>query len=154
MTDKVLCPWCGAEMKEHLTCASGGHPAWLNYKCKNIWCSAVSPYGDTREEAKAKALHRYTPPLKPMTLEEVREKDDEELWVESRERGSGHMQGYCELSIFSSFNGYERFDFYPCGSDIAYDYKPRDYNRDWRCWERKPTNEERSAAEWETSKQE
>lgn len=137
MTDKVLCPWCGAEMKEHLTCASGGYPAWLNYKCKNIWCSAVSPYGDTREEAHTKALRRYTPPIKPMTFEEVERlacsdsiDDETPLYLEDVDGDNGWEISYQLRRL--CFNAKD------------------DYGKTWRCWERKPTDEERSEAGWET----
>lgn len=33
-------------------------------------------------------------------------------------------------------------------------YAKDDYGKYWRCWEREPTDEERSAAEWETSRRE
>lgn len=56
--DKIICPWCGAEMEEHLTYASGR--GRKEYKCPK--CSAKSPPEETREQARAAALRRYTPP--------------------------------------------------------------------------------------------
>ena len=125
MTYKVLCPWCGAEMKEHLTCASGGYPAWLNYKCKNIWCSAVSPYGDTREEAYAKALRRYTPPIKPMTWDEVAAMP-EMCWYE---RVEGIEYPILPMAVHG---GALKFAFRN-GTKYAH---TEGYNRVWRCWSR------------------
>lgn len=74
MTDKVLCPWCGAEMRMEVynDCAfTGGRilgAAWRAfYRCH--LCGAQGPEetrsaGNKAEEAaRAAALRRYTPPI-------------------------------------------------------------------------------------------
>ena len=137
--DKVICPWCGAEMY-----ATGGyHDMWTGQMtCKG--CGANGPRvrslcgGETvLGEARAAALRRYTPPIKPMTFEEVERivrsdniDDETPLYLEDV---YGH--NCWEISYKMT---------YMCRA------LKDDYGKTWRCWERKPTEEERSAAEWET----
>lgn len=77
MTDKVLCPYCGSEMKsEDLVKVDGGY---LSYAvCSNDACQSIGPTVtgyETMAEARAAALSaaraRYLPPNRPLTLEEV-----------------------------------------------------------------------------------
>lgn len=82
MTDKVLCPYCGSEMKiEDLVKISG---KYLSYAvCSNDACQSIGPTVtgyETMAEARAAALaaalaaaqERYLPPNRPLTLEEVK----------------------------------------------------------------------------------
>jgi ribosomal protein L37E len=82
MSNKVLCPWCGEEMFHPRPWQKGmpdmgGYNWTVQAKCRE--CGAFSPkvYGRTRWEAENKlfnaALRRYNPPLKPMSLEEVKD---------------------------------------------------------------------------------
>lgn len=72
MNDKVLCPWCGAEMFHPRPWQKGqpdmgGYNWTVQAKCRE--CGALSPkvYGRTRQEAENKlhaaALRRCTPPI-------------------------------------------------------------------------------------------
>jgi hypothetical protein len=147
MSEKVLCPYCGAEMWfpksawEIVGIDMGGNNYTAYGKCRN--CGAISPkgYGRTQDEAmeaaRAAALHRYTPPIKPMTLEEVRKHtldvDAAPLWCE--EKTSTGAEGWflaCTVSAWVSVlcNAYW-------------------YGRKWRCWKSKPTKEEMEAVGWE-----
>lgn len=147
MEEKILCPWCGAEMEEHLTYASGR--GRKEYKCPK--CSATSPHDETRERARAAALRRYTPPLNPMTLEEALERHV--VWIEWR-----HLSQIWDMPIYlhriwdewseAEILSYQMFGEEGENDDIAND-DVNEYGKTWRCWERKPTEEERSAAGWE-----
>lgn len=148
MTDKVLCPWCGAEMKRDWRQTDYGEPSrevW--FACEN--CKSNSPiawgenYDEALKTATEYALRRYTPPLKPMTLEEVW-KEDDPMWVEGK-NGALYIGDF-----YASMSAKNGWDVQTLGSAkprlLLEDY----YGRTWRCWERKPTDEERSAAEWES----
>lgn len=149
MTEKVLCPYCGHEMRnEDWVNVSG---KYLSYAvCSNNACQSIGPTVtgyETMAEARAAALAaaqaRYLPPNRPLTLDEVKEhckggpsatplwvEFDEGLnrWVRIASEKPGCILDYVAvfISIMSSL-----------------------YGKEWRCWLRKPTQEEMDAAEWE-----
>ena len=143
MSDKIFCPWCGTEMEiktvEHHGADSFLYPeegrkplwnAWTN--CLNYNCEAEGPIvvefeseQEAIKAARAAALRRYTPPLKPMTLEEATERRS--VWYEKI--------------------GFEPREIREYGLGLT---PPREnYGVTWRCWLHKPTDEERNAVEWE-----
>ena len=130
MTDKVLCPWCGSEMQLN-------QQLFLSfYVCRK--CGAHGPVSiEGTELAYAATLRRYEPPVKPLTLEEVKPgvlKIDE--WVE-------FSNGYVRHIIPDVIDGEYLWDKNDCYYDL------RTYGTDWRLWPRRPTEEEREAAGWE-----
>lgn len=141
MTEKILCPWCGAEMRASVAMLDV-YGAIAKYECG--YCHACGPQrrGLKKEEtsatARAAAMRHYTLPIKPMTLEEALE--CRTVWREYRNGMTKpviikeYWNGNLEL------RGYYRFRDKP---------ERHLYGKDWRCWERNPTDEERSAAEWE-----
>lgn len=152
MAEKVLCPWCGAEM---YPTASAKVPQieWCAcYICPDCPCvnspevEGFKTAEEALEAAKAAALRRYTPPLKPMTLEEV--KEVKAVWIEDPEQEYesklypaiywGVGNGSYSVFVADIDDGEER----------AW-YRNEEYGTWWRCWSRKPTDEERSAAGWE-----
>ncbi len=152
MTDKILCPWCGAEMLvDAMSYYREGERVWEAYSCcSNGDCGAEGPKKECvkdREEAmrivRAAALRRYTPPIKPMPLKEVW-REDAPMWVEGK---SGALWIGDFYASMDTRNAWEVQTFGSAKPRLLLeDY----YNKNWRCWERKPTDEERSAAEWET----
>lgn len=148
MIDKVLCPYCGSEMKsEDWVKVDGGY---LSYAvCSNDACQSIGPTVtgyETMAEARAAALAaaqvRYLPPNRPLTLDEVMEHckggaSAMPLWVEFDDGISGWVriapksQG-CELEYVSDF------------VDLMW----QQYKKSWRCWLKKPTQEEMDAAGW------
>lgn len=162
MTEKVLCPWCGAEMEiktvRHdvpgIIYARGAKKrecrwnAWTS--CTNDDCGAEGPIVaelESEQEAiaavRAAAMRRYTPPIKPMTLEEVWKQEDP-VWVEGK-NGALYIGDF-----YASMSAKNGWDVQTLGSAKPQLILEDDYGKNWRCWERKPTDEERSAAEWET----
>lgn len=148
MTDKVLCPYCGSEMKV----VSGyrmGSLAWVACaRCTQKGCDALGPRVDgfdTRADAEAAALAaaqaRYLPPNRPLTLEEVNAlpADDD---------------GYtpCFLEIEPNWYAQDTDDFDPrlradalsTSSSLGRDT----YGKNYRAWLRKPTQAEMDAAGW------
>ena len=146
MIDKVLCPYCGSEMKsEDWVKVDGGY---LSYAvCSNDACQSIGPTVtgyETMAEARAAALAaakaRYLPPNRPLTLEEVKGLDADEV---------GDIPCFVEVEP----NWYEKGpdDVYPrLRADVmckgALDCAT--YNKLFRSWLRKPTQAEMDAAGW------
>ena len=142
MIDKVLCPYCGSEMKsEDWVKVDGGY---LSYAvCSNDACQSIGPTVtgyETMAEARAAALSaaqaRYLPSNRPLTLEEVKalERDDMGYviaWTENRRDEENHPWPYVEADCVPKFAEY--FE---------------DYGKDYRVWLRKPTQAEMDAAGW------
>lgn len=147
MTDKVLCPYCGSEMKiEDLVKISG---KYLSYAvCSNDACQSIGPTVtcyETMAEARAAALAaaqaRYLPPNRPLTFDEVNAlpADDD---------------GYapCFLEIEPNWYVQDTDDFDPrlradaisTSSSLGVDT----YGKNYRAWLRKPTQAEMDAAGW------
>ena len=142
--EKILCPYCGAEMKPISYAACPGKwRAWMS--CTNDDCGAEGPMIQEAENketgigsARAAALLRYTPPIKPMTLEEALERLT--VWREYQDE-----QETKAVIIKEYWNGNLELRGY-----YLFIEKPERhlYGKEWRCWERRPTDEERRAAEW------
>lgn len=149
MTDKVLCPYCGSEMKsEDWVKVDGGY---LSYAvCSNDACQSIGPTVtgyETMAEARAAALAaaqaRYLPPNRPLTLDEVKalERDDMGyscVWMENRRVYDANGQDYEDYP-------------YPvvtaeCIPNSQAYYKK--YGIEYRVWLRKPTQAEMDAAGW------
>lgn len=142
MTDKVLCPYCGSEMKsEDLVKVSG---KYLSYAvCSNDACQSIGPTVtcyETMAEARAAALSaaqaRYLPPNRPLTKKEVANLERDDMgyaiaWTENRRDEENHSWPYVEADCVPKFAEY--FE---------------DYGKEYRVWLRKPTQAEMDAAGW------
>ena len=142
MTETPKCPYCGAET--HLNENNEGI-YW--YECRE--CNATGPTEKTSVEAFSAASHRAEPENHPLTLEELKAhcakgRDAEPLWVE--------FDTVSDMALWVLANT-------PCGMDekdipsLAYWLKDEElvseYGKFWRCWPRKPTPEQMTAAKWE-----
>lgn len=137
MIDKVLCPYCGSEMK--LDRYDDGYAfGAAYYVCQE--CGSTSPTANTDAAALAAAQARYLPPNRPLTLAEAKGLDADEV---------GDIPCFVEVEP----NWYEkdpddgeprlRADVMCKGAlDCA------TYNKLFRIWLRKPTQAEMDAAEW------
>ena len=150
MTDKVLCPYCGNEMiGQNVT--QWRDVYWAQAKCEH--CKSTGPLicGErglitdaeemARKSALAAAQARYLPPHRPLTLEEAKGLDADEV---------GDIPCFVEVEP----NWYEKDpdDFDPrlraatiCKLSLS---EPTYYNKDFRVWLRKPTQAEMDAAGW------
>lgn len=148
MTDKVLCPYCGSEMVVIISIYLDS-PGWVGQTlCPGKGCDALGPRVTgykTKAAAKAAALSaaqaRYLPPNRPLTLEEAKGLDADEV---------GDIPCFVEVEP----NWYEKDpdDFDPrlraatiCKLSLS---EPTYYNKDFRVWLRKPTQAEMDAAGW------
>ena len=137
MTEKVLCPYCGAEMK--LDSYDDGYEfGAAYYVCQE--CGSTSPTANTDAAALAAAQARYLPPNRPLTLDEAKGMDADEV---------GDIPCFVELEP----NWYEKDpdDFeLRLRADVmckgALDCAT--YNKLFRIWLRKPTQAEMDAAGW------
>lgn len=133
------CPYCGGEMKKRLL---------SDYKTLCFWlcpkCNATSPSADTAEEAYTAAMQRWQEPNRMLTLEEV--KEQRAVWLEENigepRPTIFYANGYLHHSVFMGGFG----DSDDVDSNVWYD--DEDYGVDWRCWLRKPTQEERKNVPW------
>ena len=136
MTDKVLCPYCGAEMVV-VTSIYFDSPGWGGRTlCKG--CNALGPRvtgyktkAAAKEAALSAAQARYLPPNRPLTLEEVKALETDNwmctpAWVEFAD---------CKKTIES-------------GQIRLAPNVLEGYGRDFRVWLRKPTQAEMDAAGW------
>ena len=75
-------------------------------------------------------------PLVPLTLEEVKrhvkEPEAEPVWLDDVEEPSNTGWTYSHIIC-----------------DWLHGFDERTYGKEWRCWSRKPTDEERKAAKWD-----
>lgn len=133
MTDKVLCPYCGDEMK--LDRHDDGYVfGSAYYVC--VECGSTGPTANTDAAALSAAKARYLPPNRPLTLDEVKELERDDMgytcvWTENRRDDENHPWPYVEADCVPKFAEY--FD---------------GYGKQYRVWLRKPTQAEMDAAGW------
>ena len=133
MTDKVLCPYCGSEMK--IDRYDDGYVfGAAYYVC--VECGSTSPTANTDAAALAAAQERYLPPNRPLTKKEVANLERDDMgyaiaWTENRRDEENHPWPYVEADCVPKFAEY--FE---------------DYGKQYRVWLRKPTQEEMDAAGW------
>lgn len=157
MTDKVLCPWCGSEIWWPREPWLKGNPYTgdscykMQGKCRE--CDAMTPaaYGRTSEETVEKffaALRRYEPPVRPLTLDEALERCI--VYIEYRIYDEVQSDPILLHYIWDEWSeetilAYQMFGLLGENTDIDH---PNDYGHTWRCWPRKPTDEERKENKW------
>lgn len=147
MTETPKCPYCGAELEvthAFVNDATAAHK--LVYTCFCRECGVYTPKRSTPEEAFSAAIHRAEPENRPLTLEEIiaklENKELDVVWVE------------CTVLMAavpmcpSHRHGDTAFFFAPlmiraCTETLS------NYGKSWRCWPRKPTPEQMTAAKWE-----
>lgn len=138
------CPYCGGEMKKRVLSDYGMVCFWVCTKC-----SAMSPSANTAEDAYAAAMQRCVEPNRVLTLEEVEdacELDNETvlLWVEF------NCKGVCTLAYQYCTMGEAIATVYMIRpyDEVETDFSKMEYRKKWRCWLRKPTQEEMATMPW------
>ena len=139
MPETLKCPYCGAETR-----LNENNEGVYWYEC---WeCNATGPTEKTREDALSAALHRTEPEMRPMTLEEIQAKANEEdwnfVWLENKES---------RLPLQLCPWNRERNKIIFCGLpfDVQIEADIAEIRKSWRCWPRKPTPEQMAAEKWE-----
>ena len=134
--DKVMpkCPWCGGDMKPR------GMMACWYYRCK--MCFTCSPTRTTLDAAHAAAMTRYDEPLKPLKLHEVTGSEEPCVYLESRRYPPIKA---CDCVISADCRN---VDVMMIGTQDPWAVPISEYGRSWRCWARRPTDEERASTPW------
>lgn len=133
------CPYCGTPMvgEEKI---EGAY--W--YECYK--CGATAPTEETEQAAYTAAMQRYVEPNHPLTLEAA--KEQRVVWMEKHLCEPVpvifYVDAFPHQSVFVGVFG--------VGEDEYFDnnvwYNNEDYGVEWRCWLRKPTQEEMSTTPW------
>ena len=143
----VVCPYCGHKMVHQYV--YGDH----FFRCPK--CRAVAPDKDTEAEAYEAAMQRWQEPNRVLTLEEVQclayvEYDRHHvLSVEYRAiiKGAENVFRPCVIA-HDRMRMVEIWEIYD-GARMTLMEKSM-YGKSWRCWLRKPTQEEMEDTSWET----
>lgn len=144
MSEKPKCPYCGDRME---ICTSLITPALdlISAWCQCVTCGSTSPRiefpGDTAndeiiERLQAVSSHRVVPKNRVLTLEELKVYTGF-LWNENRFDYEGEP-AFVEKGFMYAGNG---------NVDLRRDISDA-YGKNWRCWLRKPTNEEMEGTPW------
>lgn len=143
----VMCPYCGHKMVHQYV--YGDH----YFRCPK--CRAVAPDKDTEAEAYTAAMQRWQKPNRVLTLGEVqnlayvRYEQQHILVVEYKAiiKGAENVFRPCAIA-HDRIRMVEIWEIYD-GTRMTLMEKSM-YGKSWRCWLRKPTQEEREAAPWES----
>ena len=139
MSETPKCPYCGAETRLN---ESNKGIYW--YECRE--CNATGPTEKTPVEAFSAALHRAEPEMRPLTLDEIYAKVDDEdwnvAWIEVQD--SQKAEPMCPY-----YKEENKIIF--CAPPFVRVWKETisRYGKSWRCWPRKPTPEQMAAEKWE-----
>ena len=139
------CPYCGGEMKKRVLSDYTILCFWLCPKC-----SATSPSANTAEDAYTAAMRRWKEPNRVLTLGEVQNLayvDYEQQQVLSGEYRLADALFPCVV-VHESLSKIGILELYD-GANMRLIEKAI-YGKKWRCWLRKPTQEEREAVAWKT----
>lgn len=135
------CPYCGHKM--------GRYYAYDDFFFRCPKCRVASPDRDTEAEAYAAAMQRWQEPNRVLTLEEIIDKVFDAIggvpvWVEHI-NDTGQKLAW-KLSGWQVVCGAEHCVLI---FETEYRVNTRNINKTWRCWLRKPTQEERERTPWE-----
>ncbi len=141
MSETPKCPGCGADMKLMNLCKDT-----FCYAC--IKCGWDSPIGGDAEAALRMAMRRAEPKNRVLTLEEVEAyceggADATPLWYDEKDRNVSRWMviDLPELAFGSTVTVKRLVD--------KQFFEPT-YGKKWRCWLRKPTEEEMEGTPWES----
>lgn len=146
------CPYCGEEMRE------SGSISHRWYICP--YCLSAGPRKiidvtgypneelavvDATQKAREAAMKHWQEPNRVLTLDEVRERyeegtSDSPLWIDFKQLP--FLSRWYALQISDVFFATDTVECYLTG-------QAEKYNFDWRCWLRKPTQEEMEGTPWE-----
>lgn len=139
MTETPKCHYCGAETR-----LNENNEGIYWYECRE--CNATGPTEKTPVEALSAALHRAEPKMRPLTLNEIYAKLYDEdwnvVWIEGPDSQKAEP-------MFPYYKEENKIVF--CAPPFVRVWKETisRYGKSWRCWPRKPTQEQMAAAKWE-----
>jgi hypothetical protein len=141
MISVPVCPFCGCELR--LQKAFGGYAYGGNH-ADDCYVGMVKIF-DSEKAAYAAAVKRVEPENRVLTLEEVCTKEtlgfleikDNDDWNKAIICMGAKQGKYIGVAYVNNILAERAF------------FPPSFYKRVWRCWLRKPTDEERANAPWE-----
>lgn len=155
MREKPKCPYCGAEMirTDDITTACMSS----RYTCRE--CGSAAPQvrelnwenfpevpERARETALSAALHRAEPEMRPLTLNEIYAKIDDEDWNVVWIEGPDSQKAEPMCPYYKEEN---KIVFCAPPFVRVWEETISRYGKSWRCWTRKPTPEQMAAEKWE-----
>ena len=139
MTETPKCPYCGAETR-----LNENNEGIYWYEC---WeCNATGPTEKTPVEAFSAALHRSEPEMRPLTLDEIYAKIDDEDWNVVWIEGPDSQKAEPMCPYYKEEN---KVVFCAPPFVRVWEETISRYGKSWRCWPRKPTPEQMAAVKWE-----
>ncbi len=139
MTETPKCPYCGAETR-----LNENNEGIYWYECRE--CNATGPTEKTPVEAFSAALHRAEPEMRPLTLEEIYAKIDDEDWNVVWIEGPDSQKAEPMCPYYKEEN---KIVFCAPPFVRVWEETISRYGKSWRCWLRKPTAEEMEREKWE-----
>ena len=139
MTETPKCPYCGAETR-----LNENNDGIYWYECRE--CNATGPTEKTPVEAFSAALHRAEPEMRPLTLEEIYAKIDDEDWNVVWIEGTDSQKAEPMCPYYKEEN---KIVFCAPPFVRVWEETISRYGKSWRCWPRKPTPEQMAAEKWE-----
>lgn len=139
MTETPKCPYCGAETR-----LNENNKGIYWYECRE--CNATGPTEKTPVEAFSAALHRAEPEMRPLTLEEIYAKIDDEDWNVVWIEGPDSQKAEPMCPYYKEEN---KIVFCAPPFVRVWEETISRYGKSWRCWLRKPTAEEMESEKWE-----
>jgi len=147
MTETPKCPYCGTELEvthAFVNDATAAHK--LVYTCFCRECGVYTPKRSTPEEALFAALHRAEPEMRPLTLDEIYAKIDDEDWNVVWIEGPDSQKAEPMCPYYKEKN---KIVFCAPPFVRVWEETISRYGKSWRCWPRKPTPEQMAAEKWE-----
>lgn len=139
MIETPKCPYCGAETR-----LNENNEGIYWYECRE--CNATGPTEKTREAALSAVLHRAEPEMRPLTLEEIYAKIDDEDWNVVWIEGPDSQKAEPMCPYYKEEN---KIVFCAPPFVRVWEETISRYGKSWRCWPRKPTPEQMAAEKWE-----
>ena len=139
MTETPKCPYCGAE-----TSLNENNKGIYWYEC--LECNATGPTEKKPMEAFSAALHRAEPEMRPLTLDEIYAKIDDEDWNVVWIEGPDSQKAEPMCPYYKEEN---KIVFCAPPFVRVWEETISRYGKSWRCWPRKPTPEQMAAEKWE-----
>lgn len=139
MTETPKCPYCGAETR-----LNENNEGIYWYECRE--CNATGPTENTPVEAFSAAIHRAEPEMRPLTLDEICAKIDDEDWNVVWIEGPDSKKAEPMCPYYKEEN---KIVFCAPPFVRVWEETISRYGKSWRCWPRKPTPEQMAAVEWE-----
>lgn len=139
MAETPKCPYCGAETR-----LNENNEGIYWYEC--LECNATGPTEKTPVEAIFAALHRAEPEMRPLTLDEIYAKIDDEDWNVVWIEGPDSQKAEPMCPYYKEEN---KIVFCAPPFVRVWEETISRYGKTWRCWPRKPSPEQMTAAKWE-----